>query len=366
MPEYIISTEDLKEDLQRVSELLDKTPTAEEMREHGEYSVPTYKTRFGSWNGALKAADIGSVREYNISRSDLIESMQELADDLGRTPTENDMDESGDYAATTYRNRFDTWNAALEEAGLSVNKHHGIPKADLLAELQRVADELGETPRRREFVEMGKWGYGAYEDAFGSWNGALEAAGLDVNHRQGTPDEELIAGLQQLADELGETPSAKQMWHLGDYDWKAYRRVFGSWNGAVRAAGLEVYEPPTGEDNPRYTPFGNSIYLTLRKFYREESWRAISSAARERDGHVCQMDGCDREDVEVHHTIPIMSCGCNDDELLMSLCPTHHRAVEAYTKNEVVEMTIRDLSLEFSEADVEDVEATQLSIDLFG
>ena len=59
-----------------------------------------------------------------------------------------------------------------------------IPTRDLLEDLVRVADLLGkETLGRDEYLQHARHGHNTYRRRFGSWNNALEAAGIIVTHR---------------------------------------------------------------------------------------------------------------------------------------------------------------------------------------
>lgn len=80
-----------------------------------------------------------------------------------------------------------------------------IPEEDLLEELSRLADELGHSPSVTEMRQAGKFSEYPYYDRFGSWNGALEAAGLPKN--RDIPEEELLEALQELAADLGRSPT---------------------------------------------------------------------------------------------------------------------------------------------------------------
>lgn len=53
------------------------------------------------------------------------------------------------------------------------------------------------------------------------------------------PEEDLLDELRRLADELDKTPSGPDMAADGEYSPSTYRRRFGSWNGAIETAGLE-------------------------------------------------------------------------------------------------------------------------------
>jgi transposase-like protein len=61
-----------------------------------------------------------------------------------------------------------------------------ISDAELITNLQQVADELGKVPASREMDDHGEYSRGPYRSHFGRWNKALEAAGL----KESTDDEE--------------------------------------------------------------------------------------------------------------------------------------------------------------------------------
>jgi len=52
-------------------------------------------------------------------------------------------------------------------------------------------------------------------------------------------DEELLADLRSVADDLGHAPSRSEYNRLGEACATAPRRRFGGWGAALRAAGLE-------------------------------------------------------------------------------------------------------------------------------
>jgi hypothetical protein len=47
-----ISTDELRAELQRLSEQVDGEPTTDDLKQHGRYSYPTYSERFGGWEQA--------------------------------------------------------------------------------------------------------------------------------------------------------------------------------------------------------------------------------------------------------------------------------------------------------------------------
>lgn len=121
------------------------------------------------------------------SDDELLDHLRTFAADLGRSPTMAEMDERGEYAADTYRRRFGSWNDALRRADLEVNRTRDIPVEDLLDELRRLAAELGRPPLATDVRRRGEYSLGTYGSRFDSWVAALEAAGFTG---RGTPASE--------------------------------------------------------------------------------------------------------------------------------------------------------------------------------
>mgnify|MGYP002761285556 FL=1 len=149
--------EDLLADLKAVAEIVGEAPSERTYRQHGEYSVKTYCKRFGGWNSALQAAGFEPSVEINLSEETLITALQEFAEELGQAPTSDEVDQNGPYTAAPYKRVFGTWNRALEQAGLGVHSAWGVSKEDLVAELKRLNEELGHVPRKSEMRDQGKW-----------------------------------------------------------------------------------------------------------------------------------------------------------------------------------------------------------------
>src|SRR5688500_16705036 len=82
---------------------------------------------------------------------------------------------------------------------------------ELLAELRACADRLGRSPTMREFGDDPKTRVHPQTviEHFGSWNAAKREAGL-LPRRFATRDE-LLHVLRELGDELGRTPTARDL-----------------------------------------------------------------------------------------------------------------------------------------------------------
>jgi len=118
---------------------------------------------------------------------------------------------------------------------------------EILAELRASATRLGRSPTMREFAADTEASVHPQTviEHFGTWNAAKRAAGLQP--RRFISREELVAQLRELGEELGRTPTVR--------DIEARRRrmasksliwhTFGSLAAALKEAGFDV---PVGEE----------------------------------------------------------------------------------------------------------------------
>jgi 5-methylcytosine-specific restriction endonuclease McrA len=124
-----------------------------------------------------------------------------------------------------------------------------VTRNQLIADLQRVADEIGEPPSGREYNEHGEYSKSALYREFDSIHDAREAAGLDSSDKRGDAQEinrqELLNAIHRLHDEFSRPPKRDEMLEHGDYSEGPFRREFGSWGEAVTEAGYEPYRPNT-------------------------------------------------------------------------------------------------------------------------
>ena len=233
-----VSRKKLLDEIKRVAGKLGYAPTTTQMKHHADYGVTTYLKRFGTWNDAVREAGFEPMRVVNVSEAELLRALTELSNDLGRTPNAVEMDEDGKYSVGTYDRRFGSWNNALKQAGLELNNQVDISKPKLLDGLQVLGEELGRTPRVLDMEMDGPYSGSVYGRAFGSWNSAIQQAGFEPNVRSDIPRAELIEEIHRLANELGHTPRRREMDDDGDIDSTTYMSTFGSWNNALEEAGF--------------------------------------------------------------------------------------------------------------------------------
>ncbi|MFQ6009734.1 MAG: homing endonuclease associated repeat-containing protein [Candidatus Aenigmatarchaeota archaeon] len=111
---------------------------------------------------------------------------------------------------------------------------------------EKKAEELGRTPTYREIRKDSSMPHPeTYRNAFGSYNKAMEEAGLEPNIRFSRPPtvhtrEELIGFLKEKADKLGRAPTRNEVRDDKSMpDPKTYYYKFGGHAKALAAAGLK-------------------------------------------------------------------------------------------------------------------------------
>jgi Homing endonuclease associated repeat len=150
---------------------------------------------------------------------------------------------------------------------------------EILAQLRSAAGRLGRSPTMREFAAdpRARVHPQTVIDRFGSWNRAKRLAGL-VPRRYATK-EELLAQLRRLGEELGRTPTGRDLdERRGTLPSKSlYWHTFGSLTNALRAAGFDVLRGDERFD--RALAQGERLARRLGRLPRLADW----SRARKRD-----------------------------------------------------------------------------------
>ena len=156
--------------------------------------------------------------------------------------TTREYNSNGRYVSKTISERFGDWSKALEKAGLTLKdnqlivKHHqSVTNDELLIDLKKVAAELGkESITFTEYYKVGKYGSWTIRERFGSWNKALEEAGLIINKYHNIGIEVLFENIEQVWLKLGRQPGRRDMtFPLSKYGETTYRSNFGSWKNAL-------------------------------------------------------------------------------------------------------------------------------------
>jgi len=183
----------------------------------------------------------------------LLQALCDLAAELSRPPTARELAARRDLPTSpTYLSRFGSWNAALEAAGLKPNRRSNYTDERLIEILRDLADELGRLPTCREMrARRDLPDPTTYIRRFGNWRNALARLGTETRTDSAHhTDADLLDALRGLADELGRPPAVQELLARPDLPTPgAYVHRFGDWSNALEAAGLDAsYRRP-----PAYT-----------------------------------------------------------------------------------------------------------------
>ena len=128
----------------------------------------------------LKGAEVRfelDRRGRQVSDEELIADLKRVAELLGNDRlTWSEYHDHGPYNGDTFMRHFGSWNAAIDRAGLSRTVSRNVSQADLFANLEEVWTKLGRQPRKTDLRRpLSCYTVKPYQTAFGGWWKAREA-----------------------------------------------------------------------------------------------------------------------------------------------------------------------------------------------
>lgn len=196
--------------------------------------------------------------------------------------------------------------------------HRDIPDEELLADLRRVAMELGnDRVTFRLYNEKGRFSAQTLAQRFGSWFAAIDKANLQRAINRNISDEDLFANLVEVWTTLGRQPRSRDLGlRSSRFSWKTYACRFKSWRGALSAFVLWANEGalPSAPDA--------STERAGKRTPRNINWR-LRALVLMRDGARCRLCGAVPNDgvrLHVDHVMPWSKGGETILENLQILC----------------------------------------------
>jgi hypothetical protein len=118
--------------------------------------------------------------------------------------------------------------------------HRNVSDSDLIADLKRVALELGKiSVTAREYDKIGTFCSSALARRFGNWNAAAEKAGLQqtpAGSQKIITNEQLFRNLEEIWTRLGRQPRREELTNeISAFSNGTYVKRFGSWRKALEA-----------------------------------------------------------------------------------------------------------------------------------
>lgn len=215
-------TDDREAMLTVVSDLhtrLGRVPKTTELPEESAYTPNDFYQEFGSWDETLEAAGIDKEQA-------LLDDIERVAEKLGYVPNSADMDRHGTYAGSNYSTYFGSWSTALEQSDVEQ-----LSETELVDTLRSLRDRLDRVPKTTDLDDFDEISQQQYTRTFGSWDKALDAADIDKQQH-------LIEDLKEVAAAVGGKPETTDANQFGTYSASTYHKQFGSWDAALEAAGL--------------------------------------------------------------------------------------------------------------------------------
>ena len=308
------SEEELIEEIQRVSEehCDGGTPTIDDMKSYSKYSITPYRNSFGRWNSAIEEAGF----TVNQPSRKPIEDKDQLKREIKRLDNNNnipspprakDMTNHGNYAANTYKRTFGSWNEAIESAG--INKRTSskrVSEKEIKKDIKRVIKKLEKVPKGKEYDEHGKYHSSTIYSKIGSFSKAIESLGYEAQ-RKVYEDSELKEEMKRVIKKVERYPTKSEWEKISDISREPYLLRWGTWlNAVAEIKGVErvKIKMPSGEDSTAWKG-GSEVFEDYGN-----SWLKKRNNALKRDSFKCRLCGSERStenltNPDVHHITPI-------------------------------------------------------------
>jgi 5-methylcytosine-specific restriction endonuclease McrA len=234
----------------------------------------------------------------NCPDEELMADLQAVANRLEALSLTKEMyDANGRFSSSTIQKRFGSWNNALAQCGIAVQKRVDIPEEELLADLQRVAKKLqNQTVSREQYRTHGQFADITLSRHFGNWAASLTKAGLkSTGWKPPATEEDLFENMAQVWEHVGRQPTQKDFRPpVSRYSKTTYVNYYGSWRAAleafVNAANSQVSELPKKQKKTQSASKIDNISKSQRRTGRTPSWRERFLVMR-RDNFACRLCG---------------------------------------------------------------------------
>ncbi len=107
----------------------------------------------------------------------------------------------------------------------------------MLEDLRRIAKELGRTPTASDYRKHGKYPASTLIHRFGSFNNAVKAAGLEPREKN-VDDQKIVEDLRRVYEIIGRPPSCSEYRKHGKVSIQTIFRRFGNYLSLLRKAGF--------------------------------------------------------------------------------------------------------------------------------
>lgn len=228
---------------------------------------------------------------------------EEVLADLANTARQNgsqsiqmrDNDEIGRFSSSTITRRFHDWNTALQKAGLETTRLVNISDEELIADVKRVADEIAPLKLTQKiYGNKGKFATFTINKRIG-WNKALQQLNLDT-HCHHVTENDLFKNMESVWASLGRAPGRRDMTKpLSRYSESPYINRYGSWRKSLESfveyIGAIPAELPDSNAETAYHPAAGLEIETFRHKTKRDISNRLKVKVLIRDGNKCKLCG---------------------------------------------------------------------------
>ena len=168
--------------------------------------------------------------------AELLEDLRRAAGRLGKGRLgASEYRRLGGYSPSTVVRRFGSWNAAVERAGLEAPAQ--ASDEELLEDLRQVAGRLGrDRLGQDEYNRHGRFNHQMIARRFGSWSKAVERAALATAGHAHPGVDDLFYNILAVWLKLGRRPASTEFRRpLSKFSIRPYLYYFGTWRKAMAA-----------------------------------------------------------------------------------------------------------------------------------
>lgn len=169
---------------------------------------------------------------------DILADIQRVADELGKAPSTDDYKEHGEYTTPTVYKYFESFVTAREKAGVAKGRLRPNSREELLDDIRRVADDVDGEPSWDDYVEHGDYAIKGIQYRFDTWLAAKQEAGVYKRENHELTKTMLIEDMQRVDDEQSGALSQVTYDEHGKWTSMAVKRSFESWESACQQAGV--------------------------------------------------------------------------------------------------------------------------------
>lgn len=164
--------------------------TATEYRKHGKFHDSTITKRFNSWNNALAECGMTPICRTSEIMVEIRADIKAVSVKLGKTSFScYEYERNGKFRYAKIKRYYRNWGSALSDAGLKYVKPSPPDKNAMLENLENIWNTLGRQPNHNEIKKpLSSFGKNSYVKYFGSWHKALKAFALYLRRQNKKAD----------------------------------------------------------------------------------------------------------------------------------------------------------------------------------